>query len=415
LMVLANLEAYQASGAAKFKLTAKETLDYVLRDLASIEGGFYSAEDADSEGEEGKFYLWTKEEIEKALPEQDADLAVKLFEVKSAGNYNEAPGSRNSKNILHVALPLEQLASESNLTIDELIEKLGKIRNTLFQIREKRVHPAKDDKILVDWNGLTIAALARASQVLDEPKYLHAATKAADFILKQMKTQNNGLYHRYVKGESAVFGFLDDYAYLVLGLIELYEASFEEKYLQLSIELTKAMIEQFWDNKNSGFFLTDKNADEEVPRLKQTYDGAMPSGNSVALNNLLLLARLSGELTFEDYSSRLLRAFSEEVKGQPLGHTFMLVGLEFALGPSYNVVLVGDLADKNTCNMLAALRKKYLPNLTISLWTPKQAKVSVSGLVYEQIDAKTTAYVCRDQTCLPPTNSVDKMLKMLKS
>ena len=415
LMALAYLEAYQASGAAKFKLTAKEILDYVLRDLATEEGGFYSAEDADSEGEEGKFYLWTKEEIEKALPEQDADLAVKLFEVKSAGNYNEAPQSRNSKNIFHIALPLEQLASESNQTIDELIGRLGKIRNTLFLIREKRVHPAKDDKILVDWNGLTIAALARASQVLEEPKYLYAASKAADFILKHLKTKNNELYHRYVKGEKAIFGFLDDYAYLVFGLIELYEASFEQRYLQLSIELTKTIIEQFWDNKKGGFFLTDKTADEEVPRLKQTYDGAMPSGNSVALYNLLRLARLSGESIFEDYALRLLRAFSEEVKVQPLGRTFMLVGLEFALGPNHNVVLVGDPADKNTVNMLAALRKKYLPNLTLSLWTPEQAKANVSGVVYEKIEGKTTAYVCRDQTCMPPTNSVEKMIELLKS
>ena len=189
-----------------------------------------------------------------------------------------------------------------------------------------------------------------------------------------MKTENNGLYHRYAKGEKAVLGFLDDYAYLVFGLIELYEAGFDEKYLQLAIELTKTMIEQFWDNKNGGFFFTDKSADEEVPRLKQTYDGAMPSGNSVALYNLLRLARLSGESTFEDYAARLLKAFSEEVKGQPLGHTFMLVGLEFALGPNFNVVLVGDPADKDTVNMLAALRKNYLPNLTVTIWTPETSQ-----------------------------------------
>jgi len=175
------------------------------------------------------------------------------------------------------------------------------------------------------------------------------------------------------------------------------------------------MIEKFWDNKNGGFFLTDKTADEEVPRLKQTYDGAMPSGNSVALYNLLRLARLSGESTFEDYALRLLRAFSEEVKVQPLGHTFMLVGLEFALGPNYNVVLVGDPADKNTVNTLGAIRKEYLPNLTLSLLTPEQAKANVSGVVYGKIEGKTTAYVCRDQTCMPPTNSAEKMLELLKS
>jgi uncharacterized protein YyaL (SSP411 family) len=415
LLALAYVEAYQASGAAKFKLTAKETLDYVLRDLVSGEGGFYSAEDADSEGEEGKFYLWIQKEIEQTLPQPNADLAIKLFEVKSEGNYIEQPKGRNGKNILHFAAPMEQLASESNLTIDELIVRLGKIRNTLFQIRERRVHPAKDDKILADWNGLMIAALARASQVLGEQRYLQAAAKAADFILKEMKTEDGMLYHRYAKGERAVLGFLDDYAYLVFGLLELYEAGFDEKYLQMSIDLTKIMIEQFWDEKNGGFFFTDKSADEAVPRLKQTYDGAAPSGNSVALFNLLRLARLSGESSLEDYAGKLLRAFSEEVKGQPLGHTFMLVGLEFALGPTFNVVLVGDPADKDTIAMLAALRKSYLPNLAVTIWKSEKAMSPVSGVVYEKIEGKPTAYVCHDQTCMPPTNNIEKMLELLKT
>jgi uncharacterized protein YyaL (SSP411 family) len=413
LLALAYVEAYQASGAAKFKLTAKETLEYVLRDLATVEGGFYSAEDADSEGEEGKFYLWTQQEIMQALPEQDAPLAIKLFEVKREGNYYEPPKGRNGKNILHFALPLEQFASESNLTIDELITKLGKITNALFEDREKRVHPSKDDKILADWNGLMIAALARASQVLGEPKYLQAATKAADFILQEMKTLDGKLYHRYAKGERAVSGFLDDYAYLVFGLIELYEAGFDEKYLQISVDLTKSMIAQFWDEKNGGFFFTDKSADDAVPRLKQTYDGAAPSGNSVAMVNLLHLARLSGEASFEDYAGKLLKAFSEEVKSQPLGHTFMLLGLEFALGPTFSVVLVGDPADKETLAMLAALRKNYLPNLTVTIRISEKVKTDKIEVGYEKIDGKTTAYVCRDQTCMPPTNKVEKMLELL--
>ena len=414
MLSLAYLEAYQAFGAPKFMITAKETLEYVLRDLIAPEGGFYSAEDADSEGEEGKFYLWTLDEIKQALSGQEADLAIKLFDVKPEGNYYESPKGKTGKNILHLAVSIEQVASESNITIDELIGKLAKITNALFQVRQSRVRPAKDDKVLVDWNGLIIAALARANQVLGIPKYLQTAIKAADFILKEMRTPDDKLYHRYAKGEKAVSGFLDDYAYLAFGLIELYEAGFDEKYLKSAVGLTKTMIEQFWDEKNGGFFFTDKNSDEAVPRLKQTYDGAVPSGNSVALFNLLRLARLSGESSFEDYARKLLKAFSEEVKNQPLGHTFMLVGLEFALGPSYNVVLVGDPADKNTVDMLAALRKKYLPNLTLLLWTPEQAKANVSGVVYEKIEGKTTAYVCRDQTCMPPTNSVEKMLELLK-
>jgi uncharacterized protein YyaL (SSP411 family) len=413
LLTLAYVEAYQASGALKFKVTAKETLDYVLRDLEGPLGGFYSAEDADSEGEEGKFYLWTLDEMKQTLPESDMELAIKLFDIKAAGNYYEAPKGRNGKNILHLAVPLKQVASELNITIDQLIEKMGKIVNLIFKAREKRVHPLKDDKILVDWNGLTIAALARASQVLGEPKYLFAAVKAADFILNEMKTVDGKLFHRYAKGEKAVLGFLDDYAFLVFGLIELYETSFNEKYLQSGIDLTKTMIEEFWDEKEGGFYFTGKGEDDAVPRLKQTYDGAAPSGNSVALMNLLRLARLSGEVSFDDYARKLLSAFSEEIANQPLGHTFMLSGLDFELGPTFNVVLVGDLNDKDTVRLLSVLRKQYLPNLTLIWWTTQKAKEAPVGVSYDKIEGKPTVYICRNQTCMPPTNDPEKTLQLL--
>jgi uncharacterized protein len=414
LLLLAYLEAYQALGSPKFMITAKETLEYVLRDLASPEGGFYSAEDADSEGEEGKFYLWTLDEVKQATGE-DADLAIKLFGVKAEGNFFEPLKGKNGKNILYLALPLEQVAAESNLTMDALIDKLGKITNSLFQVRQRRIHPAKDDKILVDWNGLMIAALARANQVLGNPKYLQAATKTADFILEQMKTPEGRLFHRYAKGERAVNGFLDDYAFLVYGLIELYEASFVEKYLQSSLDLTKTMIEQFWDKKNGGFFFITKSDDDSVPRIKQTYDGAVPSGNSVALHNMLQLARLSRESSFEVYSDKLLEAFSEEIKEQPVGRTFMLVGLDFVLRHALNVVLVGTPEDRDTVEMIVALRKNYLPNLTVTMWTSERAKSVVPGVFYEKIDGKPTAYICRDQTCMPPTNSIKKMLELLET
>jgi uncharacterized protein len=415
LLTLAYVEAFQASGVQKFRITAKETLDYVLRDLAAKKGGFYSAEDADSEGEEGKFYVWTQEEIRQALPAPDADLAIKLFEVKPQGNYVEPSGTLNGKNILHFAKPFDQLASENNLTQDELVGKLGKITSTLFMDREKRVHPAKDDKVLVDWNGLMISAFARASQVLGEKKYLEATVKAAEFILAEMKTEDDKLYHRYAKGERGVLGFLDDYAYFAFGLIELYEACFDEKYLQNAVNLTKSMIEHFWDEKNGGFFFTEKNADEAVPRLKQTYDGAAPSGNSIALHNLLRLSRLTGELSFEHYAGKLLKAFAEEVKGQPLGHTFMLVGLDFALGPTFNVVLVGDLSEKDTKEMLLALRKNFAPNITVTVRAEERGMSPIPGVGYQKVDGKTTAYVCRDQTCMPPTNKLEKMLELLKN
>jgi uncharacterized protein YyaL (SSP411 family) len=210
LLAIAYTEAFQATGAGKFKVTAREIIEYVLRDLTASEGGFYAAQDADTEGEEGKFYLWTEEEVRRALSPEDADLAIRLFDIKATGNFAEAIKKRNDTNILHFAKPLEQLATESRLTFDELILKLGRIRNVLFNARRQRILPAKDDKILVDWNGLMIATLAKASNVFGNPRYLEAAVKAADFILKEMRDDNEMLYHRYAKGERAIEACLDD-------------------------------------------------------------------------------------------------------------------------------------------------------------------------------------------------------------
>ena len=407
MLALAYAEAYQATGAGKFKLTAKEILDYVLSDMAAPEGGFYSAEDADSEGEEGKFYLWTLEEIGTALSPEDADLAVKLFGVQALGNYDEA-GRGNGKNILHFPKPIEQIASESGLTIDQLIAKLSKIRNALFEARRKRVHPAKDDKILTDWNGLMIAALARASHVLGDQKYLEAAVKAAAFILNQLRDESGTLYHRYAKGEKAVEAFLDDYAFLSFGLIELYEACFEERYLEEASALIKTMTAKLWDSKDGGFYFTAKSQEAAVPRMKQAYDGAVPSGNSVALLNLLRLSFLTNDTSHQEMARKLLQLFSEEVQAAPHAYTFMLAAVDFAVGPAQSVVLVGDLNAEDTQAMLEATRKHYAPNVVVALRQPGQ-----TGLGYEKIDGKATAYVCRDGTCLPPTNNSERMLELL--
>ncbi len=409
LLALAYTEAFLATGAGKFKLTAKENIEYVLRDLVAPEGGFYSAEDADSEGEEGKFYVWTEEEVRKVVQPEDANLAVKLFGVESEGNYFDAAiGKRNGKNILHFPKPLEQTASEAGLTLDELIIRLGRIQNALFKARRGRIAPAKDDKILTDWNGLMIAALAKASQVFNNQRYLQAAVKAADFFLTRMKGEDGTLFHRYAKGEKAVEGFLDDYAFLVFGLTELYEASFEDKYLEAASGLTKIMAAKFFDVKDGGFYFTAKSAQDTMPRLKQVYDGAVPSGNSVALLNLLRLSRLTSDTTYEEIASKTFRVFAEEVKGAPQAYTFLLAALDFAVGPAYSVILVGDFIEKDIQEMLASLRKQYLPNMTITLKQPNQV-----GLGYEKIDEKATAYVCRNQTCMPPTNQVQKMLELL--
>jgi uncharacterized protein YyaL (SSP411 family) len=409
LLALAYVEAFQATGAEEFAVTVSEILRYVLRDLASPEGGFFSAEDADTEGEEGKFYLWTEQEIRGILSPQDGELTVKLYGVEAAGNYfDPAQRRRNGKNILYFPNPLSQLAAELNVTVDELVPRIKEIQQALYEARKKRVHPAKDDKILTDWNGLMIVALAKASQALGEKSYLEAAIKTADFLLGKMRDADGTLYHRYAKCERAVDGFLDDYAFFALGLIEVYEACFDEKYLQAALELTDAMVTGFWDDVNGGFYFTAKNAADVVAKRKEVYDGALPSGNSVALLNLLHLARLSGNSVYEEMAVRMSRTFSVDLKASPAAHTFFFLGVDFTVGPASSVILVGEPNEESTLSLLKPLWEEYLPNTVVSLKTPSKA-----GLGYEQIDGKATAYVCRDQTCLPPTNSVAKMREYL--
>jgi uncharacterized protein YyaL (SSP411 family) len=407
LLTLAYVEAYQATGAAKFKLSAKETLDFALRDFsAGQNGGFYSGQDADTEGEEGKYYLWTVDEILNVLPPADAELAVHIYGLKPEGNYLDSTRHYNGQNILHIAEPLEELAAYKGLTVDELILQMGKIRNALFEARLKRVAPAVDDKVLVDWNGLMVAALAKAGSVLREPRYLEAAKKTADFILDHMR-QGNVLYHRYAKGEVAIEGFLDDYSFTVFGLITLYEATLQDKYLQAAADLAKVMMVKFWDSQSGGFFQTE-NSQAGMPRMKPLYDGATPSGNSVALQDLLWLSRLTDEPVYEQRAAQMIKLFAEEVEGAPEAYTFFLVALDFQVGPANSVIIVGDQNDKDTQEMAQTIRQHYLPTTLVLLKHPDKA-----GLAYQQIEGKATVYVCRDQTCLPPTRSIAVMLQQL--
>ena len=394
LIAIAYMEAFQATGAKRYALACKETLDYTLRDLAAPQGGFYSAQDADTEGEEGKFYLWTMDEVLDTLPPADAELAVHIYGLKPEGNFIDPSGRSNGKNILKIAEPLEELAPYMGLTLQELIDRLHTIREALFEARKKRVPPAIDDKVLTDWNGLMIAALAKAGRVPNEAKYIEAAEKTADFILNQM-LKDGMLYHRYTKGETAVEGFLDDYAFFVYGLIELYEATFEDKYVTAASALTKTMLAKFWDEKNGGFFQT-QNSEAAMPKIKQLYDGATPSGNSVALHDLLWLSRLTDEPTYNTVAIQISKTFAQEVEGAPEAYTFFLSATNFLIA-SYSVILVGDLKEKDTQEILNVLRKNYLPTTVISLKYPSE-----TGLGYQQIEGKATAYVCQDQTCLPP-------------
>jgi uncharacterized protein YyaL (SSP411 family) len=420
MLAMAYIETYLATGDEEYAGTAREIFEYVLRDVTSPEGAFYSAEDADSEGEEGKYYVWGTGEVREVLGREDGDLFGRIFNMSDGGNFvEEAGGSRGEKNILHLKRSLEDLAAELGMPEIELAGRVRDAGDRLLEARRLRVPPYKDDKVLTDWNGLMIAALAKGAQALGEPLYARAAEKAAAFLLERMTGERGRLLHRYRDGDAAIPGFLDDYAFLVWGLIELYEATFNTRHLQNALDLTGVMIEDFWDGDNWGFFFYGDDGERLIFRDKEIYDGAVPSGNSVAALNLLRLGRATASADLEDKAAKTLRSFSEDYARAPLAYTQAMAAIDFAAGPSYEVVLAGDSGAVKTSEMLKALRAAYIPNKVV-LFRPVDVEAPpIIGLAeytrYQlAIEDKTTAYVCLNYACKEPATDPKKMLELLK-
>lgn len=417
---IAYIEAYQVTGKKEYARTATEIFTYILRDMTSPEGGFYSAEDADSEGEEGKFYLWTTNEIVEILGEKEGKFISKIFNVKDSGNFrDEASGSKTGNNILHLNSSSEKLAKLNNMELPDFLKRVEAARNKLFDIREKRIHPLKDDKILTDWNGLMIAALSKGAQVLDKNEYAHAAKDAADFILKHLQQSNGQLIKRYRDGVASLPAHLDDYAFFTWGLLELYETTFEIKYLKKAIQLTDVTIDLFWDEKNGAFFFTSDEGEALITRTKEIYDGALPSGNSVAALNLLRIGRITGNPEFEKMAESIGKIFSEQVNRSPSGYSQLLMAIDFAVGPSYEVVLVGKPDTDDTENMINHLQQSFIPNKVLLFKSTDESTpgiVKLAGFTETQVSigGKTTAYVCQNYACKIPTTSIDEMISFLK-
>lgn len=408
LLVLSYAEAYQATGKDDYAGNVREVLEYVRRDMTSSQGGFFSAEDADSEGEEGKFYLWTAAELKSLLDRDEMNLLIRLFDISESGNFEEG------RNILRMRTSLEDAALVLKINEQELKGRLERVRLKLFHAREKRVRPQRDDKILADWNGLMIAALATAAQVLDEPAYAEAARRAADFILGNMRSPEGRLLHRYKDG-AGIAANLDDYAFLVWGLIELYEALFDVDYLKTALELNAIMLEHFWDDAHGGLFFTPDDGEELLVRIAEIYDGAIPSGNSVAMQNLLKLSHLTGDSTLEEKADAICRAFSAEIKAQPLGHTMFLSALDLALGPSHEVALVGALEDEGIKKMLRALLSRFMPNKSVIVVSGDDVRSTVKFTRdLTQLNDRATAYVCSGYVCELPTSNTKKMIELLE-
>ena len=419
LLAMAYIEAYQATGKKEYGETAREIFTYVLRDMTAPEGGFYSAEDADSEGEEGKFYLWRAEEIGGILTAEETEIFTKVFTIQREGNFREeVTGAETGKNIPHIIRPFSALAKELGMSLGELEERLEKAREKLFAVREKRAHPYKDDKILTDWNGLMIAALAKGAGAFHEPAYGEAATRAAEFILARMRDINGRLYHRYRDGEAAIPAFLDDYAFLSWGMVELYEATFDSGYLRRAIELNDMMIKHFWDPENGGFYFSADDAEGMLMRKKELYDGAIPSGNSVAMLNLLRLSHLAGNSLYEEQAAHLLRACSKTIAEAPLAYTQFMAALDFSLGPSSQVVIVGNPRSGDTITMIETLQGSFIPNKVVMFRSTEEQDPDIIRLAeytkdLESIEGKATAYVCRDFRCDLPTTDARQMLTLL--
>jgi uncharacterized protein len=420
LLAVNYLEAFQATQKPEYAATAQEIYTYVLRDMTAPGGGFYSAEDADSEGREGKFYLWSYDEIQRMLGPVEAEFCRKLFNLKEHGNFmDEVSGENSNNNILHLSRTWEKIAAEFTLSLPQLQEHIQSITAKLLAERNLRMRPAKDDKIMVDWNGLMIASLARGARVLNDSKLAAAAQYAADFIIKNMLAGDGRLLHRFRDGEAAIQAFVDDYAFFIYGLLELYETTFDAEYLKIAVFLNKYFINHFWDTLNGGFYFGSDDSEQFEFRRKEIYDGALPSGNSVAMLNLLHLGRLTASPELERMAAQIGRSFAQVIKS-PSAYTQLMVAVDFAVGPSYEVVIKGYSKAQDTANMLRCINREFVPNKVL-LFVPEEIAspeiISIAPFTQKLgiIDNKATAYVCLNYQCQLPTTDPAIMLSLLNS
>jgi len=418
MLLSAYAEAWQVTGKPLFRDTAYQIVKYVNRVLRDDNGAYYSAEDADSEGEEGKFYVWTIDEIRRVLDPTEAELFIEVYNLEAAGNFREeASGQSAGTNIPHLQQSFETLAGERNIPLAKLETLLEDARMKLFRERQKRVHPLLDDKILADWNGLMIASLAKAGRIFKEDAFIDSARKAVEFILDRMTNEGRQLLHRYRKGETAIPGHADDYAFMIYGLLELHQATLETRWLEEALAFNRSFTGSFWDDENGGFYFTGSGSEELIARQKQLYDGAAPSANSIALQNLLRLAQLTGNARLEEQADRLSRTFTSMLKESPQGYTQFLQGLQHLFDDPQEVVIAALSEDPSFNKMLNVIKGSYLP-FTVLLANPEPADSKLREIApfLQQQTAhrgKATAYVCHNHRCEKPVFSADDLRKML--
>ncbi len=405
------LQAYQITKKEQYAQIAREIFDYVLRDMTDQTGGFYSAEDADSEGEEGTFYLWDPKQINSVLDQQQTQIFNAYYGVTNEGNFEEG------KTILNITASMKQLEQKFQKDQAEIANTLTTAQTRLFRERAKRIRPHRDEKIITSWNGLMISSLAYGGAVLEEEKYIDAARRSAEFILSTLH-KNGRLMRYYRDGQVVEKAFLDDYAFTVRALLDLYEATFDVKWLIEAKSLGNKMIELFVDTEKGGFFLTGKDGEKLIARTKSGSDGSIPSGNSVAALVLLKLGRLTMDEHFTKQGGKVLEAFSQQLKMSPAYSSAMLRALDFQLGPTQEIIIAGKADSPDVKKMLKLIRGNFMPNAVVLVHEPDKADSALYDTVpfiknQIAIEGKVTAYLCENYVCKKPVNNIGEFENLI--
>jgi uncharacterized protein len=395
-LVRVYLHAYQVTGEEMYKRIAAETLEYVRREMLDASGGFYSSQDADSEGEEGKFFVWSPEEVESVLGQKEGREFCELYDITAGGNFE-------GNSILN-------LREQKGASTGERISAFADARRQLFEHREQRIKPGRDEKVLTAWNGLMLAAFADAAGVLASGEYLAIARKNADFILSELH-RDGRLLRTWKEGKAKLNGYVEDYANVIDGLIVLYQVSGEIRYLKEARKLADTMITEFWDEEGGGFFFTSHDHEELVVRNKDFYDNATPSGNSAAADVLLRLAKLTGDEKYEKFGATTLRLIASQLRRYPQGFARALSAMEFHLTDTKEVVVIGSPKDELTREVLSS----YLPNAVLAVSSDPARDAGWSPLFSERerIEGKPTAYVCENFVCQRPVTTTAELRSLM--
>lgn len=419
--MMAYAEAYQATEQESYARTVREIAEYLGRDMTDPGGAFYAAEDAESEGEEGKFYVWTRDEWMNVLDEEDGRLFGEIFSIREEGNYREeTTGERNGANIPHRDRSWEQEARKRDMDPSELMKRWETAQQKLLEARSERIRPHRDEKVVGSWNGLMIAGLARAAQALGDESLYQQACQAADCVLERLMDRDGRLLRYYRQDPEQVPGFADDYAFLALGLLELYETGFNVTYLQKSLELCREMLDLFWDEEMGGIAMVGKDASVPLVRPHDVQDGALPSSTSVALEVLLRLDLIAEDERLREHAERLMELASERVMRGPSAFTAFLCGLNFALGPNREIVIAGDPGDERMQALCSLVKSRFLPR---SVWLMRGIgecdeeleKIAPYLTQMKPIDSQPAAYLCRDKVCQEPVGEVEELGDRLRA